>query len=137
MICGTPNPAKMLPMQRDGNRSRAEPAVRKIRFCETNFTEIHHLAWLNWQQDGCPEGFDMEYYVAAESLVMGQKRRRPAAPTRTATGGKRRGDSLDPHHTATAHARSFASSSQPPEPTADSPYPRKEPLENEQPHETA
>ena len=38
-----------------------------------NFSEVHHLAWLNWEKDGCPRGLDMEYWLAAESLVVARK----------------------------------------------------------------
>jgi hypothetical protein len=32
--------------------------------------KIHHLAWLNWVKDGRPQGLDMEYWMAAESLLL-------------------------------------------------------------------
>jgi hypothetical protein len=136
MICGTPKRARILPMQRDTKRSVAGSEFR-IRSVGINFTEVHHLAWLNWQQDGCPAGFDMEYYVAAESLLMGRKRPRTATSGRKDTGDKWQGDGFDPTRPPTAHARSFPNSSQRPEPTAGSRYPEEELLEREQSHETS
>lgn len=55
-----------------------------------SFTEIHHLARLNWEQDGCPQGLDMEYYLAAESLL---SKVQPHSETtkKTITGPARRG----------------------------------------------
>lgn len=32
--------------------------------------KIHHLAWLNWVKDGRPQGLDLEYWQAAESLLI-------------------------------------------------------------------
>jgi hypothetical protein len=35
---------------------------------------IYHLAWLNWVKDGRPQGLDMEYWLAAESLLTRNER---------------------------------------------------------------
>lgn len=33
-----------------------------------DFSEIHRVAWLTWERDGCPKGV-MAYWLAAERLV--------------------------------------------------------------------
>ena len=35
--------------------------------------EIAHLAYLNWQKDGCPAGRDMNYWLEAESHLKATK----------------------------------------------------------------
>jgi len=54
-----------------------------------SFTEIHHLARLNWEKDGCPEGLDMEYYLAAESLLVTVRPHQTSAEKKTNTGTER------------------------------------------------
>ena len=35
-----------------------------------SYAEVYHLAWLNWRKDGCPQGQDMEYWLAAEEMLI-------------------------------------------------------------------
>lgn len=73
-----------------------------------SFTEIHHLARLNWEQDGCPEGLDMEYYLAAESLLVKVRPHQTSTEKKTNTGAE--GNAAVEHSTATRRSRySFSS----------------------------
>jgi hypothetical protein len=38
-----------------------------------NHDEIAQLAFLNWQQDGCPEGHDEAYWLEAEQQITATK----------------------------------------------------------------
>jgi hypothetical protein len=63
-------------MQRKASEISQREAKRKAQngkgdyLEETHFTEVHHVAWLNWKKDGSPEEMDMEYLLAAESLLL-------------------------------------------------------------------
>lgn len=68
-----------------------------------SFTQIHHLAQLNWEQDGCPKGLDMEYYLAAESLLL-------RVGPRQAIEGKSAAPAIAKPFRAPVHARMTKSS---------------------------
>jgi hypothetical protein len=46
--------------------------------------EIRHLAYKLWQEAGCPDGHDVEYWLSAESLWLDKQHRQVAqAPKAT------------------------------------------------------
>lgn len=54
-------------------------------FKRSRLSEVYHLAWLNWEKDGFPADRDMEYFLAAESLVQSSAERKggPQSGTRS------------------------------------------------------
>jgi hypothetical protein len=66
-----------------GLQTSLKEFIQKKPTCENNTTntmkpeesiaircsQIYHLAWVNWRKDGCPQGMDMDYWLAAECLL--------------------------------------------------------------------
>lgn len=61
--------------------------------------KIHRLAWLNWVKDGRPAGLDVEYWLAAENLLVTSK-------TEILANQKPEPGKLKDAHATRAHSRS-------------------------------
>jgi hypothetical protein len=82
------------------SKTGRDPETRSLSYRNRSMTasnhncitkeEVAHLAFLNWQKDGCPSGRDLNYWIEAESQLkatkhlMAEEHSRKANPERNA-----------------------------------------------------